>query len=207
MHFRRNNGGEGKTHEQVEQTPRIDSFELSHTHAWGGILCGGKYLDIYQDTDHVEIFPPKSMRGAVVELSHKNNGFGWWQTFFLCPECGERVRFLYLTGRRGFLCRRCARLNYRSQQRTKDSMVNYDDGMKYAERHLSTPACSIDGFTFCGWMPERPRYMHRSTYLKHMRRFLKYRLRYEERTLSDLRRIIGPVGWSETQRLRKEDGP
>lgn len=59
----------------------------------------------------------------MVELSHKNNGFGWWQTFFLCPECGERVRFLYLTGRRGFLCRRCARLNYRSQQRTKDSMV------------------------------------------------------------------------------------
>lgn len=207
MYFRCNNGGWNKTHEQVEQTPRIDSFELSHTHAWCGIFCGGKYLDIYQDTDRVEIFPPKSMKGAVVELSRKNNGFGWWQTFFICPECGERVRFLYLTGRRGFLCRRCARLNYRSQQRTKDSMVNYDDGMKYAERHLLPPTAPIDGFTFCGWIPERPRYMHRSTYLKHMRRFLKYRLRHEERTLSDLRRIIGPVGWSEIEKLRQEDSP
>lgn len=191
----------------MELTPRIDSFELSHTHTWDDILCGGKYLDIYQDADHVEIFPPKSTRGAVVELSHKNNGFGGWQTFFLCPECGERVRFLYLAGQRGFLCRRCARLNYRSQQRTKDSMVNYDDGMKYVRRYLSLPLQPIDGFTFCGWIPERPRYMRRSTYLRHMRRFLKYRMRHEERTLSDLRRIIGPVGWSEIEKLRQEDSP
>lgn len=70
-------------------------------------------------------------------------------------------------------------------------MVNYDDGMKYAERHLVPPRWPIDGFSFCGWIPERPRYMHFSTYQKHMKRFLKYRRRHEERTLSDLRRIIG----------------
>ena len=202
MYFLNSAGGWNKSHEQVEQTPRIDSFELALTHAWGGLFYGGKYLDIYQEETFCEILPPN---GYKINLSHKRNGYGGKQTFFLCPGCGQRVRYLYW--RQGFRCRKCARLNYRSQQRTKDSMVNYDDGMKYAERHLSPPPDSIDGFTFCGWMPERPRYMHRSTYLKHMRRFLKYRLRHEERTLSDFRRIIGPVGWSEIEKLRQEDSP
>lgn len=187
--------------------PRIDSFELNHTHAWGGIFCGTKYLDIYQDDDQVEIFPPKSMKGAKVKLSRKNNGFGWWQTFFLCPGCGERVRFLYLTGRRGFLCRKCARLNYKSQQETRSgSMYYYGKGMALVEKHFDTwPRIRPDGFAFCDWIPDRPRYMHRSTYLKYLRRFLKYRRQHEERTLSDLRRIVGPVGWSEICRLTQED--
>ena len=79
MYFRCNNGGWNKTHEQVEQMPRIDSFELKHTHAWGGIFCGGKYLDIYQDNDLARIFP---QRGYKIRLSHKANGYGGQQTFF-----------------------------------------------------------------------------------------------------------------------------
>ncbi len=191
MYFRCNNGGWNKTHEQVEQTPRIDAFELDNTHAWGEIFCGRQYLRIYQDNGYAEIFPPNSMKGAELELSRKNNGYGGCQTFFLCPGCGQRVRSLDLTGWRGFLCRKCAHLNYRSQQRTKGSMVHYEDGMKYAERHLEAPHWLIDGFSFCDWIPERPRYMHNSTYTKHMKRFLKYRRRHEERTLSDIRRIVG----------------
>ena len=41
MYFRCNNGGWNKTHEQAEQMPRIDSFELKHTHAWGGYSAAG----------------------------------------------------------------------------------------------------------------------------------------------------------------------
>ena len=136
MYFRCNNGGWNKTHEQVEQMPRIDSFELKHTHAWGGIFCGGKYLDIYQDNDLCEIFPP---RGYKIRLSHKANGYGGQQTFFLCPGCGARVRYLYVAGRKGFLCRKCAKLNYKSQQQTKDSMVDYWNGMNYVKKYLNLP--------------------------------------------------------------------
>lgn len=205
VYFRCNNGGWNKTHEQVEHTPRIDSFETPSMHGTGCLWCGQRLIQAHK-VDECNVLLHLKGGDQQVSLSYSPNGFGGQQTFFLCPGCGDRVRFLYLT-KRGFLCRKCAKLNYRSQQRTKGSMVNYDDGMKYAERHLLPPPFSIDGFAFCDWIPERPRYMHHSTYLKHMRRFLRYRERHSERMLSDLRRIIGPVGWSEIQRLSQEDGP
>ena len=164
MYFRCNNGGWNKTHEQVEQMPRIDSFELKHTHAWGGIFCGGKYLDIYQDNDLCEIFPP---RGYKIRLSHKANGYGGQQTFFLCPGCGARVRYLYVAGRKGFLCRKCAKLNYKSQQQTKDSMVDYWNGMNYVKKYLNLPPWPVDGFSFVRFRPGKPKWMHESTYQRH----------------------------------------
>ena len=100
MYFRCNAGGWNKTHEQVERTPRIDSFELAFTHAWGGLFCGGEYLDIYQEDSFCEIFPPSEYK---INLSHKRNGYGGRQTFFLCPGCGGRVRFLYLDRAAGVL--------------------------------------------------------------------------------------------------------
>ncbi len=70
------------------------------------------------------------------------------------------MRFLYLTGRRGFLCRKCARLNYKSQQQTKDGMVDYWKGMEYAKKYLTLPPWPIDGFSFLGFRPDKPKGMH-----------------------------------------------
>lgn len=201
MYFLNNAGGWNKSHEQVEKTPRIDSFELALTDTWGGIFCGWKYLDIYQEEDFCEILPPS---GYEVKLSHKRNGYGGEQTFFLCPECGKRMRYLYLTGARGFLCRTCAKLNYRSQQQSRDSMTYYHKGMEYAKEHLSLPPADLDGFSFCAWIPDRPRGMHQTTYRKHLKRFLRYQQRHEARTLADLMRIIGPKGRAEINRLMRE---
>ena len=200
MHFLSNAGGWNKTHGQVEQTPRIDSFELALTHAWGGIFCGSRYLEIYQDENCCEIFPPHSMKGMRAKLSHKRNGYGGKQTFFLCPKCGTRVRYLYFT-EQGLRCRICAKLNYRSQQQTKGSMTDYHKSMDYARKNLSVPPFPIDGFAFCDWIPEKPRYIHDTTYRKHLRRFLQYQRRHEARTLADLMRIIGPAGRAEVYRL------
>ena len=188
VYFRCNNGGRNKTHEQVEQTPRIDSFELAFTGSWGGIYCGQKYLNIYQDEEHCEIFPPD---GYTIQLSHKNNGFGGKQTFFLCPGCGQRVRYLYVTGQRDFLCRKCAKLNYKSQQQTKDSMMDYWKGMEYAKKHLSLPPWPVDGFAFLRYLPDRPRGMHENTYRRHLLRFFRYQLRHGKRLVEDLGRILG----------------
>ena len=198
MYYWNSAGGWNKTNGQVEQTPRIDSFELALTHTWGGIFCGHKYLDIYQDEEYCEIYPPD---GYKIRLGHKRNGYGGQQTFFLCPHCGARVRYLYLGGRMGFLCRKCAKLNYKSQQQTKDSMIYFDKGMEYAKAHLSPPPWPLNGFSFCTWLPDKPRYMHGSTYRKHLIRFLRYQKRHGARTLSDLMRIIGPKGRAEVKRL------
>ena len=202
MYFLNNAGGWNKSHEQVEKTPRIDSFELALTNTWGGIFCNWKYLDIYQEKDFCEIFPPN---GYKINLSHKRNGYGGEQTFFLCPECGKRVRYLYLT--QGFLCRTCAKLNYRSQQQTRDSMTYYHKSMEYAKKHLSLPPADLDVFSFCAWIPDRPRGMHQTTYRKHLKRFLRYQRRHEARTLADLMRLIGKVEINRLMREQKREQP
>ncbi len=126
-----------------------------------------------------------------VELSRKPNGYGGAQTFFLCPACGARVRYLYLTGR-VFLCRKCSKLNYRSQQETRSgSMYYYDKGMSLVDKHLDTwPRLRPDGFTFCTWIPERPRYMHQSTYWCYLHRFAKYQHQHYVRQIDDLSRAL-----------------
>ena len=194
MYFGCSAGGWNKTHGQVEQTPRIDSFELELTYARGGLYCGYRYLDTCQDGEQVEIFPPACTKGAVVALSHKRNGYGGQQTFFLCPECGKRVRYLYLTGGRGFLCRACAKLNYKSQQQTKDSMVDYWKGMEYVKKHLSPPPWPVDGFSFVRYRPEKPRGMHERTYMRHLLRFFRYQMRHSNRLIADFGRICGQIG-------------
>lgn len=37
------------------------------------------------------------------------------RTYFLCPKCGKRIRYLYTT-EHGIMCRTCANIGYRSQQ-------------------------------------------------------------------------------------------
>lgn len=199
-----NNGGKNRTHGQVEATPRIDSFEAGEIGGWGvlfGCADGGTplVLDCCRDMEYapdgvretLEVWRRKDGWSQTLELSRKRNGYGGSQTFFLCPACGERRRYLYLSGG-VFLCRKCSRLNYRSQQTTRsDSMYFYNKGVALVERHLDTwPRVQPDGFSFCEWIPERPRYMHQTTYRRYLVRFLRYREKHSDRQVSDMLRIL-----------------
>lgn len=208
----RNNGGWNKSHGTVEKTPRIDSFEAMNGERVLFAECGGKifaidydrYTDYGPDTDRELVELWGGRWSQTVELSRKANGFGGSQAFFLCPACGERVRYLYLTGA-VFLCRKCSRLNYRSQQETRsDSMYYYDKGMGLVEKHLEPPPFLIDGFGFCRWIPDRPRYMHQTTYRRYLRRFLRYQRRHKVRELDDLRRLLGPREWARVLQLQSQ---
>ena len=199
----KNNGGWNKSHETVEKTPRIDSYEVKEM---GGLGCLFAFRDngpplvldccrdiTYapdRDIETVEIWHPRDGWSQIIEISSKENGFGGYQTFFLCPACGERRRYLYLAGD-AFLCRKCAKLNYQSQQETRSgSMYYYHKGMDLVQQHLEQPLFHVDGFGFNRWIPERPRYMHQSTYARYLRRFAKYQDRHQRRQLADMARIL-----------------
>lgn len=198
-----NNGGWNKSHGTVEKTPRADSFEAGEIGGLGTLFCyadGGipLVLDCYHNTgcvpdgewENLEVWNSKTGWSQTIELSRKRNGFGGGQAFFLCPACGGRVRYLYLDGG-VFLCRKCSRLNYKSQQETRsDSMYFYGKGMGLAEKHLDPPPFFIDGFEFCRWIPDRPRYMHQTTYERYLRRFAKYQDQHQRRQLEDMARIL-----------------
>ena len=193
----RNNGGWNKSHGTVEKTPRIDSFEAMNGERVLFAECGGKifaidynrYTDYGPDTDRELVELWRGRWSQTVELSRKANGFGGSQAFFLCPACGERRRYLYLTGT-AFICRKCAQLNYRSQQETRsDSMYYYDKGVALAEKHMDT-WLRPDGFSFCRWVPERPRYMHQTTYRRYLDRFMRYRKKHADRQMADMLRLL-----------------
>ena len=197
----RNNGGWNKSHGTVEITPRVDSFEAASAEQTLFAQCGRKTLAIDFDC-HTEHGPgPDARREYVemwggrwsqtVELSRIASGCGGSRTFWLCPACGGRVRYLYFTGAI-FLCRKCARLNYRSQQETKsDCMYYYDKGMALVEKHLDRwPRIRPDGFSFCRWVPDRPRYMHQTTYRRYLARFLRYREKHADRQMTDMLRLL-----------------
>jgi len=47
-----------------------------------------------------------------------------------------------------------------------------------------------DGFSFCSWIPERPRYMHQTTYKRYLRRFLRYQEKHYNREMADMARLL-----------------
>lgn len=193
----RNNGGWNASHGTIEKTPRVDSFEAGEIDGWGTLFgytgAGASlvldcYHDVLKDRETLEIWHNRARR--VIELSRKRNGFGGSQAFFLCPGCGERVRYLYLAGK-SFLCHKCSKLNYQSQQEARsDCMYYYGKGMALVERRLKPPPFFIDGFGFNRWIPERPRYMHQTTYRRYLRRFAKYQDQHQRRQMEDMARLL-----------------
>ena len=63
-------------------------------------------------------------------------------------------------------------------------------GMGLVEKHLEPPPFLIDGFGFCRWIPDRPRYMHQTTYRRYLRRFAKYQDQHQRRQLEDMARLL-----------------
>ncbi len=207
MYWMRNNGGWNRSHGCLESVPRIDSFEAGTLDGWGVLFAESERKMLAFDCGHyieygpqegqeiVEIVHPKELWENVLALTRLSSGFGGNRVFWLCPACGGRVRFLYQTGAT-FLCRKCAGLNYKSQQETKsDGMYYYRKGMALVEKRFAHwPLVRPDGFTFCNWMPDRPRYMHQTTYRRYLAQFLRYREKHSIRQIEDMQQILRIYG-------------
>lgn len=186
-------GGGNKTHEKVEDSDRVDSFEMDHSDGWGTLFCGRHVIDYDLQDDVVYLFLPTpnrptpelhlTPRGSYkkINLSFTLCGFGGCQVYFICPDCGARCRFLYYRWH-DFICRRCARLNYESQQQTVNESHAYKRGIKYARKHLD-PFFSPDYMGFPDAVPEKPRGMHWRTFDRHMDKLGEYQRQFERRQL------------------------
>ena len=197
------NGGWNKTHGTIEETPRIDSMEAGTGDSWGVLFASReKGIPLTLDYARFEDGEPEGIKEFVtvwhpdgwsldLELSRIPSGFGGDRAFWLCPVCGRRARYLYQADT-SFLCRKCARLNYRSQQETRsDCMYYYGKGMALVEKRLEPPPRGwMDGFRFCAWIPERPRYMHQATYRKYLQRFTRYQGKHQQRQMEDVARLL-----------------
>ena len=193
-------GGDNKTHGLIERADRIDSFAAGKVEGRGSLIVsrGDRMAPLlcrhYQDRKSGREMVELSYRGSrwldVLELSRVRSGFGKSRAFWLCPRCGRRARYLYFKSP-GFVCRECAKLNYQSQQRTRDSLNHYRDGLKLAREKFGwEPPGYIPPVDFPHLAPPCPRYMHRSTYLRHLARFRRYQEAYRRDSLREMLAIL-----------------
>ena len=196
-------GGDNRTHGQVERAQRIDSFEAGKMGSWGVLYAfrgnamtplGCEHYTDYGpgdlESEAVDLSYPRSRWTQTLPLTRIPNGFGGSRAFWLCPCCGRRVRYLYFKDLR-FICRECARLNYRSQQRTRDSTNHARDGLKLAQDKLHwDPPFSVAPVDFPFLVPEKPKGMHWSTYKKYLDRFRQYQAKYKRDSLREMLSIL-----------------
>lgn len=194
-------GGHNCTHGQIERADRIDSFEAGKVEGWGMILASrdGKVLPLRCNRfpprgptgrELVELSYPGSRWRDTLELARMQSGFGGSRAFWLCPICGRRARFLYFKGR-GFVCRGCAALNYRSQQRTRDSINHYQDGLKLARDKLGWEApFPVTPMDFLHIVPGRPKGMHGRTYYRYLAQYRQYQEKYRRDSLREMLALL-----------------
>lgn len=193
-------GGQNQTHGTVENCPRIDSFDIRER--FDGIIeTGGDIvLDFWHtmiggcyggyDEEYVDLGHPASDWGITINMERVQSGFGGSRVYWVCPCCGQRVRFLYFT-KQTFQCRSCSNINYRSQQRTRDSVAIYEQGLKYAREKLRyDPPPGMCPAEFPGVLPPKPKGMHHATYMRHLVRFQKYQNEYLDKFLLEACAIL-----------------
>ena len=190
-------GGLNKTHDRVEnyRFRKIDSF------AFYEFLRGDKYLHY-----KTEVKYPIVGNGIIYHVKSKTAGFDCdghesplglsrvpnidgitMRMYFLCPECGKRVRYLYRKDV-GYLCRKCAGLNYESQQKSgSEELIRkmryiVEKKLEYTYWEKEYPDLFIMDL-MC--MP-KPRYMRWAKYNRLMQELRELQLEYLKKELHSL---------------------
>lgn len=180
-----------RTHETVETTPRIDSFDLwdkedlllvynTNPPLWYQYEAGIDEITLIDGNDKARLTIPIRTTTGIEP-----------QSFFICPCCGESKRFLYSIMPYYLACRKCAGLNYESQQESHlDAVGIYEAGVRFAEERLGWTekgACPAD---FPLYVPAKPKGMHQVTYERIMRKFRWYQKKYEKKYYEELGRVL-----------------
>ena len=178
-------GGHNKTHKRLENFHRIDSFAFRDFIMWDKYLLfkeSVKYPLVRGDI----IYYPQSMEAEIREgdsyidllLSSVPGIDGIsGRLYFHCPYCGRRVRYLY-DYYKHYACRKCAKLNYSSQQ--KNGMDELRLKMERIAERLDYQwwRNGFDCIADVYYIP-KPHYMRWAKYEKLMQEFKALQKEYE----------------------------
>ena len=210
-------GGYNKTHRQLENFRRIDSFSFYD------YLKGDKYLfcketvkyplisgDIlyYVGEGMAEIREGDSYTNLILSRVPGVDGKST-RLYFHCPYCGKRVRYLYRRQER-YLCRSCAKLNYASQQKSGMDEMRLkmerivEKKLGYTWWWKDYPDTPIQDL----WHIPKPPYMRWEKYERIMKEFQQLQKDYEREFWVGLSKIcyardIAEMAIRQLDRLRK----
>lgn len=186
-------GGHNKTHRQLENFHRIDSF------AFYGYLMGDKYLECKTTVQYPInrgdiIYHVQSKTALIKVLGIQGREYRYVdlplsrvpgidgkssRMYFHCPYCGRRVRYLY-DYYKHYACRKCAKLNYSSQQKSGMDGMRLKMG-RIVEKELGYTWWRKDCPGMCiqdVWNIPKPRYMRWEKYERLMKEFRQLQKEY-----------------------------
>lgn len=187
-------GGHNKAHRQLENFHRVDSF------AFYDYLMADKYLGCKTTVQYPLIrgdiiYHVQSKTAVIKTLFSKAGEYRYMdlqlsrvhgidgksvRMYFHCPYCGRRVRYLY-DYHKHYACRKCAKLNYASQQKSgmdemrlkMERIVEKELGYTWWFRDY--PDMPIQDL----WHIPKPRYMRWGKYERLMQEFRQLQKDYE----------------------------
>lgn len=164
-------GGDNREHDCTNKYRRFDSFNYSY-----------KLSAIVPE---IMTFGTEKVRLEGV----RNNYGGADRCYFLCPRCGRRSRYLYIY-KQHLKCRKCAGLNYRSQQATKNDKLVAHKLIKfiYDKFKVSESLSPQDAMRY---YPERPKGMHRETHYRLTIELHKLKMEYHREFMKSAGALFG----------------
>lgn len=127
-----------------------------------------------------------NIRDTIYFNSVPNNYGGHDRIYFTCPCCDCRSRCLYLhIGH--FKCRKCACLNYTSQQMTKNEMLEARKTITFLQDKFNETS-DIWQKIVIGYIPPRPKGMHTKTYEKLLMELFELQKKYAKKRIERVQR-------------------
>ncbi len=195
-----------KTHGTIEDAVSVDSFSLRTGALKMELWKTAKYFSYTEQDEVITLDNREWIKFKIKRISTVTGE----QEYFICPKCGKKYRFLYIDTKapeqirkKGFMCRKCARLNYRSQQEFKDYLDYYDKGMEYAKEKFGWTYEDAYPQEFPYYTPDRPRYMHKSTYERYLKKFRWYQRKYKQGYDAEYLVVMGECRRHERRYLRR----
>lgn len=187
-------GGHNKTHGQLENFHRIDSFSFYD------YLMGDKYIycktTVQYPLNRGDIIYHVQSRTALIKvLSVQDREYRYVdlplsripgidgksvRMYFHCPYCGRRVRYLY-DYYNHYVCRECAKLNYSCQQKRGMDEIRLkmerivEKKLGYTWWYKDYPGMGIQDLWY---IPKQP-YMRYEKYEKLLQEFRQLQKDYE----------------------------
>ena len=195
-------GGQNKTHDTVSHYDRLDSFQIGALRGICPIFWeSGGCVVLDCSEGYVGLSYALSDLPERIELSKVSNRYGGKRAYFLCPDCGRRVRFLYRPQGLGlFRCRNCYRLNYPSQQERSNETGAYLRGVRLLrERFKLSPVQIPAPEKFYDFVPPRPKGMHCLTYTELYRQLELLQGEYYRCFYIRVHKVGRRVKWSNTE--------
>lgn len=177
------------THGRYESTYRVDSFYLAKyiftqndmSYSWNRNGKPAASIGIIHNEDYKEFVfcytwnETEKIRNKI-DYVLVNNNYGGSRIYFICPDCGKRVRFL-CNNVKCFNCRTCAGLNYEIQQVSdRDKIIIYIEKLLKA---LKVDTKNMDNFEMARyWVISKPRYMRKEKFENYKFQLLRYQKQF-----------------------------